>query len=162
MHMTLLRSLLTYVRYSGEGNISSHPDIDADFGRCLQEMTDYISYLRACRTCALYDVMFCDEFTHVNDLMQLGCHHYFHKACISGFLRTEIEKYRANASEIQMVCYECKESQNICDCESCTERMDRGENFGHIYTEQEVNALVGPGGLSEQDKANWDKYSNIK
>jgi hypothetical protein len=135
----------------------AHPIVDADFFDSMEEMSRHVAHLRAFRRCALQAVMFCDDYSHVSELMQLNCGHFVHKDCICGLLRTEIGKYRVSAAEVQIVCYGCTEEQFVCDCMSCHERMDRGDNLGHIYTEDEVRSLIYDGGLSEQDKVNWDK-----
>lgn len=142
---------------SGEGNVSSHILVENDFVGCMTEMEDYIKHLSAMRTCSLYDVMFCDEHTHVADLFQLNCGHFFHKACIAGYMRTEIEKARTNATQAQMVCYQCTLEKTTCYCMSCEDWRDRGDNLGHIYTDHEVGSLVASGDLTAKDKENWAK-----
>lgn len=147
---------------SSEGTVNSHSLVVVDFYECLNEMASFINHLRAFRTCALYDVMFCDEHTHVGDLFQLGCGHFFHHACMAGYLRTEVETARASGSQTQIMCYKCKAERYMCSCLSCDERIDRGTEMGHIFTEQEVCSLIGNGLLNTQEKDNWSRYGAVR
>ena len=144
--------------FCSENDIASHPVVAIDFTTSYSEMNDYIRFLHTFRNCCLAEITIC-EAEPVTNLIQLGCDHFFHKGCLVPYLRHEIDKAISRQDTLQLMCFECKKTKHVCECMSCYERNDKNdlELQGHIYTEFEVQALVGDGGFTPGDKDKWDR-----
>ena len=143
-------------------NINEHPIYLSDFTSAIEEIEQYISNVRSFRKCYLSKLDICDDgLEPIDRLRQLGCDHFFHKCCLSHYLKCEIDKAKMEPTE-PLMCIECQNEHHCCGCMTCSGVLRKDtENRGHIITEQEVSTLVAcpSANFSEVNKDHWDRHS---